>query len=122
MSKVKIEMSLNSSENNYFYSGLAIKNDDKITFCNDGIVTVITLKPLFTIERKGEYYIKLCFLANKIMKGTYNTAIGKFDIETQTISFINNNNAFEIKYLLKSNGTVIESFLLNFNFTIDTVQ
>lgn len=119
MSKIKIVLNLKSKNNKYNYEGKGIKNNGKIIFKDDNTTTVITLKPDIIIERKNENYMKLGFKTNKIVQGTYNTAVGKINIKTKTIKIINKQNNFEIEYFLIIDD-LIEKFLLNFSYTIDS--
>jgi len=122
MSKVNIKYSLKSKEGLYEFSGKGIKNGDKITFNDNGIMTTITLGKDVFLERKKDYLIKLGFCTYNSMKGTYIIPEGSLDIETTTKELICNENNLKIVYSLKIDGSFIDEFKLNFNYSIDSSE
>lgn len=122
MSKINIKYTLKSKDEIHTFEGKGIKNGDKITFNDDGIMTTITFGDNVFLERKKDYFIKLGFRINNSVKGTYIIPEGSLDVETDTKELIINENNVKIIYSLKINDTFIDVFELNFNYSIDSSE
>lgn len=122
MSKINIKYTLKSKDKIHTFEGKGIKNGDKITFNDDGIMTTITFGDNVFLERKKDYFIKLGFRINNSVKGTYIIPEGSLDVETDTKELIINENNVKIIYSLKINDTFIDVFELNFNYSIDSSE
>lgn len=122
MSKVNIKYSLKSGDDVYNFVGKGIKNGDKITFNDNGIMTTIVLGNNIFLERKKDYLIKLGFCINNSMEGTYIIPEGSLDVYTDTKELILNENTVKIMYSLFINKQLIDDFELNFNYSIDTSE
>jgi len=120
MGKVNIDYSLKTKDEIHTFEGKGIKNGDKITFNDDGIMTTIILGEKVFLERKKDYLIKLGFCTYNSMKGTYIIPEGNLEVETETKELICNQNDIKVIYSLMINGTFIDEFELNFNYGIDT--
>jgi len=83
-------------------------------------MTTMILGENIFLERKKDYFIKLGFCTYNSIKGTYIIPEGSLDIETVTKELIIKENDFKIVYLLKIDGTFIDEFELNFNYSIDS--
>lgn len=120
MGKVNIDYSLKTKDEIHTFEGKGIKNGDKITFNDDGIMTTIILGEKVFLERKKDYLIKLGFCINNSTKGTYIIPEGSLDIETETKELIYGGNGVKIVYSLFINKGNVGEFELNFNYGIDT--
>jgi len=120
MGKVNIDYSLKTKDEIHTFEGKGIKNGDKITFNDDGIMTTIILGEKVFLERKKDYLIKLGFCINNSTKGTYIIPEGSLDIETETKELIYSGNGVKIVYSLFINKGNVGEFELNFNYGIDT--
>ena len=120
MSKININYSLKNKDEIHTFIGKGIKNGDKITFNDDGIMTTIILGEKVFLERKKDYLIKLGFCINNSTKGTYIIPEGSLDIETETKELIYSGNGVKIVYSLFINKGNVGEFELNFNYGIDT--
>ena len=120
MGKVNIDYSLKTKDEIHTFEGKGIKNGDKITFNDDGIMTTIILGEKVFLERKKDYLIKLGFCINNSTKGTYIIPEGSLDIETETKELIYSGNGVKIVYSLFINKGNVGEFELNFNYSIDT--
>lgn len=122
MSKINIKSSLKSKDGIHTFEGKGIKNGDKITYNDNGIMTTLTLGEKVFLERKKDYFIKLGFCTYNSMKGTYIIPEGNLEVETETKELICNQNDIKVIYSLMINGTFIDEFELNFNYSIDTSE
>lgn len=122
MGKININYSLKNDGEIHSFIGKGIKNGNKITFNDDGIMTTITLGENIFIERKKDYLIKLGFCINNFMKGTYIIPEGSLDVVTDTKEIIFNENNIKIIYSLNINGAFAGNFELNFNYSIDSSE
>ncbi len=122
MSKVNINYSLKSKDGIYSFSGKGIKNGDKITYNDNGVLTIITLGENVFLERKKDYLIKLGFCINNSMEGTYIIPEGSLDVYTETKELVISDNGVKIVYSLFINKGFIDEFELNFNYSIDTSE
>lgn len=122
MSKININYSLKNKDEIHTFIGKGIKNGDKITFNDDGIMTTITLGDNVFLERKKDYLIKLGFCINNSMKGTYIIPEGSLDVETETKELIFSENNIKIIYSLMISNSNIGDFELNFNYSIDSTE
>lgn len=120
MSKVNIKYSLKSGDDVYNFVGKGIKNGDKITFNDNGIMTTIVLGNNIFLERKKDYLIKLGFCINNSMEGTYIIPEGQILIETTTKSIKQEENSIIIRYFLNIDNAEKNEFELNLQYSIDT--
>lgn len=120
MSKIKIKSVIKSKETIHEFVGKGIKQGDKITYNDNGILTTITLGNIIYLERKKDYYMRLGFCTYKNIEGTYIIPEGKFLIETTTQSIKQNENSIIINYFININNTEKNEFELNLQYSIDT--
>ena len=120
MSKIKIEASLKNSNENHTYKGKGIKNKQIIIYNDEKVQTKVTLDNIITIERIGEYYLKLNLKKGIKLKGIYKTNYGSLNIETITEEIKKEKNSIKIIYKLIINNAQIDTFTYNLKFTLDT--
>ncbi len=120
MSKIYIKLELTSDNASYLYEGFAIKKNNKIIYNDEGIMTSILLGDTIWLSRKKDYEIKMGFLSNAKIKGTYIIPEGKFDLVTETKDLKLLENSIKIKYKLMINNAFIDDFELNLNYSIDS--
>ncbi len=120
MSKINIKSELKSKNQHHVFEGKGIKNGQKITYSDEGIMTTITLDEIIYLERKKDYYMKIGFYKSKTLDGTYIISEGKIDIKTTTHEVRRQKNAIKIKYSLYINSAYIDDFELNLQYSIDT--
>ncbi|MBQ9011877.1 MAG: DUF1934 family protein [Bacilli bacterium] len=121
MSKVKIKCTLKSKDTTHTYEGKGVLNNNTIIYNDSGVNTKIILSDIIWLKRKKDYEITLGFSNNKSVKGTYIMKEGKMITETDTIFLKKEKNSIKIKYNLKINKVLVDTFELNFKFTIDSI-
>lgn len=120
MSKIKIKSVIKSKENVHTFEGKGIKQNNKITYNDNGVLTTITLDDVIYLERKKDFYMRLGFSTNKNMEGTYIIPEGKILIETTTKSIKQEENSIIINYFLNIDNAEKNEFELNLQYSIDT--
>ncbi len=122
VAKININYSLKSKDETHIFDGKGIKNGNKITYNDNGVMTTITLGDVIFLERKKDYLIKLGFCINNFMKGTYIIPEGSLDVKTETKELICEENHIKIIYSLRINNDSLGDFELNFNYSIDSSE
>ncbi|MCI9110747.1 MAG: DUF1934 domain-containing protein [Bacilli bacterium] len=120
MSKIKIKSVIKSKETVHIFEGKGIKQNNKITYNDNGILTTLTLGDTIYLERKKDYYMRLGFCINKNIKGTYIIPEGQILIETTTKSIKQEENSIIIRYFLNIDNAEKNEFELNLQYSIDT--
>jgi len=119
MSKINIKSILKNENEIHIFEGKGIKNDNIITYNDNGVITKISLGETIFLERNQEYYIKLGFNTNKITEGTYSTKEGNFDVKVKTEYINKDKKSINIKYQLIINNSFIQNFEFYLQYTID---
>ena len=119
MSKIYIKAILKNENEVHVFEGKGIKNKNKITYNDDGVITKLTLGENITLERTSDYSIKMGFNMNENVKGTYSTKEGIFELETKTLDIKEKKDGIKIKYNLMINKEVIQTFEFYLQYTID---
>lgn len=119
MSKIYIKTTLKNSNEVHTFEGMGIKDGNKITYNDNGVMTKISFDESVILERISDYYIKICFDENKQIKGIYDTKEGKFETETSICNMKIENNSIKIEYKLMINNVFIDTFIFNLQYTID---
>ncbi len=120
MSKISIKTELKSKNQHHLFEGKGLKNGQKITYSDAGIMTTITLGEIIYLERKKDYYMKIGFYKSKTLNGTYIISEGTMNIKTKTKNVIRQKDFIKIWYSLYINDTYIDDFELNLRYSIDT--
>ena len=120
MSKINLECVLKSSEGTHKYEGKAVLKDGLITYSDDGVVTKIFLDDIIKIQRKKDYNMTLCFSLDKTILSEYITEHGIFSISVKTLELERSDGNVRIKYILTMNDNYVDTFLLNFKYSIDS--
>ena len=120
MSKIKIESTLKSSNNNHIFKGKGIKRDNQIIYNDENVQTKITLDDVITIERKADYHIKINLKKGIKLGGIYINNYGTFDFKAIATEIIQKNNELKIIYNLTLNDTLIDTFTYKLKFSLDT--
>lgn len=121
MSKISIKFSITSQNDKQIFEGKAQKKDNSIIFYHDKIKTKINLNNQVTIEREGEYYLKLIFEDRIKKEGEYITKYGKLQIETFTKKLEIKENKLEIIYDLYIEKEYVDTFYYILTFSIDSI-
>lgn len=120
MSKVFVDYSLKSKEGVFSFSGKGIKSGNRISFNDNGVMTVITLGESVILERKKDYFIKLGFCTYNSVECTYIIPEGSLEACCETKELICEDNYLKVIYSLTLNNVFIDEFELNFNYSIDS--
>ncbi len=114
MSKIKLNTSLKTCEEETSFQTLGVIIDNKITYKEEDVmVTLLQFDNKILLTRRSEdYTIDFDFQLNKKTKGVYNIKKLNYQIplEIKTVELKNSNNNIIIKYLLKMNNEEIDLF------------
>lgn len=120
MSKIKIKAVLKNSKEIYQYQGKGLLKENRITYIDNNIKTVVVLDNVISIIRKADYQISLNFKKDQLLNSYYQNKYGIIPLKVQTTYLEKHNNFLEIHYSLWHNHNKIEEFTFILEYSLDT--
>ena len=120
MSKIKIKAILKNSKEIYQYQGKGLLKENRITYIDNNIKTVVVLDNVISIIRKADYQISLNFKKDQLLNSYYQNKYGIIPLKVQTTYLEKHNNFLEIHYSLWHTHNKIEEFIFILEYSLDT--
>src|SRR5574344_2406693 len=115
MSKIKLKLSLKTSNNSYNKEINGIFNDNRIVYNDDGIKTTISLDNL-SIERENvDYKLELIFSEKPVGKYLLKKFNKIIDLDLKPQEFKINDNKITIKYYINFEEYELFEYKIEYN-------